>query len=186
MFIRSVGFSLFCEKNSTKQNSTKSLARKVGFGALWANQAWRMQAGGSGRGPGPLCPHCSEVSIRNAFSSHSSVEHLACTKSHSRCTAETSSSIPDGAVQGKHHLQETLRHMWPRLGLKGPAFYVENFYKSSCFYKLGRQEGTPSNDILPPWELISFPSRIHLAWGLADFLFTTLAWEFCIRLLVLT
>lgn len=128
MFIRSVGFSLFCEKNSTKQNSTKSLARNVGFGALWANQAWRMQAGGSGRGPGPLCPHCSEVSIRNAFSSHSSVEHLACTKSHSRCTAETSSSIPAGAVQGKHHLQETLRHMWPRLGLKGPAFYAKNFF----------------------------------------------------------
>ena len=68
-----------------------------------------------------------KLSLMNASSSHTFVEHLAWTKNHSRCAVETSFFIPSGATQGKHHHQETLGYMWPRLGLRGPAFYAENF-----------------------------------------------------------
>lgn len=77
----------------------------------------------------PLYPNFSEVNIRM----HPSRKHWSSTlvepSAAPGVTAETLSLHPrkwDGAIQGKHHHEETLKHKGPWLGLKELTFHTEN------------------------------------------------------------
>lgn len=73
-------------------------------------------------------------------------------------------SLPDGAIQGKCHHDNTLRHTWPRLGLKGLAFYVRK--KAQLFVYTGEIRTFIQSQASSLG--ITFPPRIHLALGLAS------------------
>lgn len=72
----------------------------------------------------PCYPNCSEVNRTNVSFPQTLFEHLAGTSPLQVPPQKLSFSLPDGAIQGKHQHDNTLRHTWPRLGLKGLAFYV--------------------------------------------------------------